>query len=129
MNNVLSNRSFSRHIPRGLALAGIIGAFAVAGISTASAQATAGSIFGKAPAGDSITVRSDLTGAGRTVSVDSTGRYFARELPIGPYTVTLKQNGQAIAKHLNVPVTAGRGVEVDFRCGDEIKCDEVANTK
>ncbi|MFS6809939.1 carboxypeptidase-like regulatory domain-containing protein, partial [Staphylococcus aureus] len=105
MNNILSNRSFSHRIVRGLALAGVIGAVAVAGISTASAQATSGSIFGKAPAGDSVSVRSDQTGAGRTVMVDSTGRYFAHELPMGPYTVILKQNGQVIAKHLNVPVT------------------------
>jgi hypothetical protein len=129
MNNVLSIRSFSRRIARGLVLAGVVGAFAVAGISTVSAQETSGSIFGKAPAGDSISVRSDQTGAGRTVTVDSTGRYFAHALPMGPYTVTLSQNGQDIAKHLNVPVTVGRGVEVDFKCGDEVKCDEVANTK
>ncbi|MBD8900162.1 carboxypeptidase-like regulatory domain-containing protein [Rhodanobacter sp. DHG33] len=129
MNKILSNRSFSRRLTRGLVLAGVVGAFAVAGISTVSAQETSGSIFGKAPAGDSVTVRSDMTGAGRTVTVDSTGRYFAHALPMGPYTVTLKQNDQDIAKHLNVPVTVGRGVEVDFKCGDEVKCDEVANTK
>ena len=129
MNNILSNRFFSHRIARGLAFAGVIGLLAVAGISTAGAQETSGSIFGKAPAGDSVTVRSDMTGAGRTVTVDSTGRYFAHALPMGPYTVTLKQNGQAIAKHLKVPVNVGRGVEVDFKCGDEIKCDEVANAK
>lgn len=129
MNNIPSIRSFSRRIARGLALAGVVVAFAVVGISTASAQATAGSVFGKAPAGDSIAVRSDNTGTGRTVTVDSTGRYFAHALPPGTYTVTLKQGGQDVAKHLNVPVTVGRGVEVDFKCGDEIKCDEVANTK
>ncbi|MEW9572589.1 carboxypeptidase-like regulatory domain-containing protein [Rhodanobacter sp. Si-c] len=128
MNTIFPIRSFSRRIARGLAVAGVMGAFAVAGISTASAQATAGSIFGKAPAGYSVSVRSDLTGVGRTVTVDSKGRYFAHELPNGTYTVTLKQSGEAIAKHLNVPVTVGRGVEVDFQCG-EIKCDEVANAK
>jgi hypothetical protein len=128
MNNIFSTRFLSRRIARGLALAGVMGVFAVAGISTASAQATDGSIFGKAPAGDSITVRSDTTGAGRTVKVDATGRYFAHALPPGNYTVTLKQSDQDVARHLGVPVTVGRGVEVDFKCG-EIKCDEVANTK
>ncbi|MBB6243329.1 carboxypeptidase-like regulatory domain-containing protein [Rhodanobacter sp. MP1X3] len=128
MNNILSPRSVLRRIARGLALAGVIGAFALAGISTASAQATAGAVFGKAPVGYSIAVRSDSTGAGRTVKVDSSGRYSARELPTGTYTVTLKQSDQAVAKHLNVPVIAGRGVEVDFNCS-EIKCNEVANTQ
>jgi hypothetical protein len=128
MNNILSPRSVSRRIARSLALAGVIGAFAVAGMSTASAQATAGTVFGKAPAGYSIAVRSDTTGAGRTVTVDPTGRYAAPQLPAGTYTVTLKQSDQDVAKHLNVPVTASRGVEVDFNCG-EIKCNEAANAK
>ncbi|MBB6246251.1 carboxypeptidase-like regulatory domain-containing protein [Rhodanobacter sp. A1T4] len=128
MNNILSPRSVSRRIARVLALVGVIGAFAVAGISTASAQATAGSVFGRAPVGYSIAARSNGTGAGRTVKVDSTGRYSALELQPGIYTVTLKQNDQDVAKHLNVPVTVGRGVEVDFNCS-EIKCNEVANTK
>jgi len=123
MNPVFSIRSFSRRIARSLVMAGVVGAVALAGVSVASAQATAGSIFGKAPAGDSITVRSNETGTGRTVKVDSTGRYFAHEMAMGTYTVTLKQNGQAIAEHLNVPVTVGRGIEVDFQCGKEIKCD------
>jgi hypothetical protein len=128
MNNILSPRSVSRRIARGLALAGVIGAFAMTGISTASAQETAGAVFGKAPAGYSIAVHSDTSGVGRTVTVDSTGRYSAPHLPPGTYTVTLKQGGQDVAKHLNVPVAVSRGVEVDFNCG-EIKCNEAANAK
>ena len=128
MNNILLPRSVSRRIARGLALAGVIGAFAVAGISTASAQATAGDVFGKAPAGYSVAVRGDTTGVGRTVTVAASGRYFAHALPMGTYTVTLKQSDQDVAKHLNVPVVVGRGIEVDFNCS-EIKCNEVANTK
>jgi hypothetical protein len=41
----------------------------------------------------------------------------------GVEPVTLTQDDQAIAKHLNVPVTVGRGIEVDFKC-NEIKCNE-----
>ncbi len=127
MSNNFSIRSVLRRIAHSLAAGSVVGAFALAGISTASAQETAGSVFGKAPAGYSISARSEVTGVGRTVKVDSTGRYFARALPPGTYTVTLKQNGQDIAKHLNVPVIVGRGIEVDFNCS-EIKCNEVANT-
>jgi hypothetical protein len=128
MSDTSSPRSLSHRIVRGLASASIVGAFAVAAVSTASAQDTAGAVFGKAPVGYSVAVRSDATGAGRTVKVDATGRYSARELPRGTYTVTLKQSEQAVAKHLNVPVIAGRGIEVDFNCG-EIKCSEVANVQ
>jgi hypothetical protein len=127
MNNILPLRSVSRRIARGLALAGVIGVFAMTGISPASAQATDGSVFGKAPTGYSISVRSDATGTGRTVKVDSAGRYTALHLPPGTYTVTLKQGDQDVAKHLNVPVIVSRGVEVDFNCG-EIKCNEAAST-
>lgn len=128
MNNVFSIHFFSHRIARGLAVAGVMGALAAGSISTASAQSTSGSIFGRAPMGDSITARSDTTGTGRTVTVDSNGRYSANGLPVGTYTVTLKQDGQAMVKHINVPVIAGSGVQVDFKCG-EIKCDEVAKTK
>ena len=128
MKSIFSPRSVARRIARRLALAGVIGACAVASISMASAQDTAGTVFGKAPLGYSVAVRSDATGAGRTVRVDASGRYSAHALPTGTYTVTLKQSEQAVAKHLNVPVIAGRGVEVDFNCS-EIKCNEVANTQ
>ncbi|MBD8879575.1 carboxypeptidase regulatory-like domain-containing protein [Rhodanobacter sp. 7MK24] len=127
MNTISSIRSgISRRLSRSLVLAGVAVAFAVAGISTASAQATTGSVFGKAPTGYSITVRSPANGTGRTVTVDSTGRYSAPSLQMGTYTVTLKQNGQAVAEHLNVPVTVGRGIEVDFDCS-VLKCGEIAS--
>lgn len=128
MNTTLSFRSALRRAARGLAVAGVVGACALAGISTASAQATAGKVFGKAPAGYSITVHSDATGIGRTVKVDAEGRYSAAQLQPGVYTVTLKQNGQPVARHLNVPVTVGRGIQVDFKCG-EIRCDNAVATK
>lgn len=126
MNNIFPIRLISRRLVRSLALAGIAGTFMLAGISAASAQATAGGVFGKAPAGYDVSVRSVMTGAGRTVHVDASGRYMAHELPIGVYTVTLENNGQAIAKHLNVPVSVGRNAEVDFDCS-KLKCGEVAS--
>jgi len=128
MNSVFSMNPVSRRLGRSLMLAGVAGAIALAGISTASAQATTGSVFGKAPAGYAVTVRSPATGTGRTVHVDSSGRYSARELPNGVYTVTLQKNGQPLAKHPNVTVIVGRGIEVDFDCS-KIKCGEVADAK
>ena len=128
MNSIFSMNPVSRRLGRSLMLAGIAGAFALAGISTASAQATTGAVFGKAPAGYTVSVRSAMTGAGRTVHVDSTGRYSARELPNGVYTVTLQENGQPLVKHPNVTVIVGRGVEVDFDC-NKIKCGDIADAK
>lgn len=123
MNSKLSIHAVSRRLTRGLVLAGVVSAFSLAGISAASAQATTGSVFGKAPAGYAVSVRSVTTGAGRTVHADASGRYIASALPIGTYTVTLKDKDQAIAKHLNVPVSVGRNAEVDFDCS-KLKCGE-----
>ncbi|HKR77915.1 MAG TPA: carboxypeptidase-like regulatory domain-containing protein [Rhodanobacter sp.] len=126
MNSIFSKHPVARRLGRSLMLAGVAGAFALAGVSTASAQSTTGSVFGKAPAGYAVSVRSAATGAGRTVHVDASGRYSARELPNGVYTVTLQQNGQPLVKHPNVSVVVGRGIEVDFDCS-VLKCSEVAS--
>ena len=126
MNSIFSKNPVSRRLGRSLMLAGIAGVFALAGVSTASAQATTGSVFGKAPAGYTVSVRSAATGAGRTVHVDSAGRYSARELPNGIYTVTLQDKDQPVVKHPGVQVIVGRGVEVDFDCS-KLNCGEVAS--
>ena len=126
MNSIFSKNPVSRRLGQSLMLAGIAGVFALAGVSTASAQATTGSVFGKAPAGYTVSVRSAATGAGRTVHVDSAGRYSARELPNGIYTVTLQDKDQPVVKHPDVQVIVGRGVEVDFDCS-KLNCGEVAS--
>lgn len=121
MNNTASKRFVSRCLRRSLLLTAVAGVFAVAGISAASAQSTDGSIFGKAPAGDTVSVRSTTTGVGRTVTVDAEGRYTASHLPVGVYTVTLKKGGKAYVEHQNVPVSVARGQQVDFDCS-KINC-------
>ena len=126
MNRIFSINPLSRRRGWSLALAAVVGMYALAGSAAVSAQATAGTVFGKAPAGYAVSVRSTTTGAGRTVHVDSQGRYSIPSLPVGVYTVTLKQADQAIAKHLNVPVVVGRGIEVDFDCS-KLNCSEVAS--
>ncbi|UGB39654.1 carboxypeptidase-like regulatory domain-containing protein [Frateuria soli] len=98
---------------RSFAMAAAVAVFGMAG-SAAHAQATAGEVFGNAPAGSSILAKSTTTGTQREVKVDEKGRYAIRALPIGVYTVTLSENGQPVAKHLNVPVVVGRGIKVDF---------------
>ncbi|HWU76889.1 MAG TPA: carboxypeptidase regulatory-like domain-containing protein [Rhodanobacter sp.] len=81
----------------------------------ALAQSTVGSIFGQAPtaSGETVAVTS-ATGFTREVPVDSTGRYRADNLPVGTYTVTLKQNGAAVSTHPNVFVSTGAAAGIDF---------------
>lgn len=98
----------------GLVLASFIGLCGLAGSGVADAQDTAGVVFGKAPAGDSVFALSNTSGFQREVQVGSDGRYSLRALPVGVYTVTLLENGKPVLKHLNVPVVVGRGIKVDF---------------
>jgi hypothetical protein len=99
---------------RALALGAALAVCGLAGSSAVYAQATAGEVFGKAPAGDTVTAKSTTNGSQREVRVDAKGRYMIRSLPIGVYTVTLSENGRPVAKHLNVPVVVGRGIQVNF---------------
>ena len=99
-----------------LALAALVGACGLAASTAALAQATAGTIFGKAPAGSVVAAHNNNNGTQRNVHVGDDGRYALRALPVGMYTVTLEENGQPVAKHIKVPVVVGRGIKVDFDC-------------
>ncbi|QEE25126.1 carboxypeptidase regulatory-like domain-containing protein [Rhodanobacter glycinis] len=126
MNSIFSNPSSSHRHGRSLLLAIVVGAFAMTGAATVNAQATAGKIFGKAPSGYAVAAHNDSTGTQREAKVGSNGRYSLRELPVGTYTVTLKEDGHGVMKHLNVPVIVGRGSEVDFDCTPG-QCAETAS--
>lgn len=133
VNPMNNHNSLSRHHPRrhrgftirGLAMMAVIGACA-AGSAATWAQDTAGNIFGKAPAGSTITALSTTSGLQRQDQADAKGRYKIGPLPTGNYTVTMEESGRPVAKHLNVPVVVGRGIKVDFDCaqGD---CAKAAN--
>jgi hypothetical protein len=111
----LETGSIRRSWPlRPFVMAATFAIFGMAGSAVVHAQATAGEVFGNAPAGSTILAKSTTGGTQREVHVGENGRYAIRALPIGIYTVTLSENGQAVAKHLNVPVVVGRGSKVDF---------------
>ena len=131
MNNSNSSSSHRPHHRRGisirsLAMAIVIGVCGVAGSATVYAQSTVGNVFGKAPAGDTITAKSTTSGLQRQDQADAKGRYNIGHLPTGTYTVTLVQNGQPVVKHVNVPVVVGRGIKVDFDCASG-PCAELAS--
>jgi|UPI0002FD62D0 hypothetical protein len=113
---------------RGLAVAAVIGVCGMVGSVAVQAQATAGHIFGKAPAGDTVRAKSTTNGMQRHVEVDEKGRYMLSSLPVGVYTVTLEENGKPVVKHLNVGVIVGRGIKVDFDC-TQGECGQLANNQ
>lgn len=103
-----------------LTMATVLGVCGAVGSSAANAQATAGSIFGKAPAGETVSAKSTTNGMQRHVKVDSKGRYVLRALPNGVYNVMLEKDGQPTIKHTNVHVVIGRGSNVDFDCAQNM---------
>jgi hypothetical protein len=95
----------------------MVAALAVCGLlgsAAAYAQSTAGDVFGKAPAGDTVLAKNTSNATQREVKVDAKGRYSIRSLPAGVYDVTLMENGKPVLKHANVPVVVGRGIKVDL---------------
>ena len=86
----------------------------------AFAQSTTGSVFGTAPvaAGETVRIVSNQTGLTRVVPVGSDGRYGANQLPVGDYTVSLMQNGKAVATHDHVQVSVSGGSAVPFTAAE-----------
>ena len=129
MNN---NHSFGRIRRRHgfavgrLAMAAAIAISGVVASAAAEAQDTAGRVFGKAPAGETVLVQSSANGLQHEGQVNAKGRYAINRLPVGVYTVTLEKGGQPVARHLNVGVVVGRGSRVDFNCA-EGQCGETAS--
>ncbi|QDE41649.1 carboxypeptidase regulatory-like domain-containing protein [Luteibacter pinisoli] len=86
--------------------------------ASVKAQGTAGSVFGHGPAGGEVTVTSS-TGAQRHATISSSGRYTISPVPTGVWTVALSTGGQAVDTRKNIPVTVGRGAQIDFACPND----------
>ena len=95
-------------------MAATLGLYGATATESAHAQATTSTIFGQAPvaAGESVQITGG-SGFNRTVPVDNTGRYSVT-VPIGTYTVTLLQNGQAVQSHTNITPPVGSATTVNF---------------
>ncbi|HEV2622469.1 MAG TPA: TonB-dependent receptor [Frateuria sp.] len=108
MNLQVANRPAIRRTALAIALSmGFAGA--------AFAQSTTGSIFGDAPAAQGETVLiQNATGFSREVPVDAQGRFAASQLPLGTYTVILRQNGQTVDSRKDVTLRVGAGSQVSF---------------
>lgn len=81
--------------------------FMAVGSKAAFAQASEGSIYGKVAAGTTVTIKSDDTGASRTVTADSNGNFSASRVAPGKYTVTVGD------KSAVVNVAIGSATRVD----------------
>lgn len=80
------------------------------------AQSSTGSVFGRAApgAGTTVVIHNVNTGQELTTTVDSAGRYRFASLPVGTYTVTLREGGSNVSTRDNVAVNIAGGTEVSF---------------
>jgi hypothetical protein len=104
-----------------LAVCSVAIAMGMVGLSAstaANAQSTSATIFGQAPARESVTALSS-NGLHRHDTVNKKGRYKIGSLPAGDYTVPLEKDGQTVDTRSNVALVAGRGAEVDFACPND----------
>ena len=100
-----------------LAFAGA--ALTVGVMEPAMAQSNAsGNIVGRvdSPAGVTLNLVNTETGYRRSVTPESSGRYFATAMPPGHYRVELVRNG-AVANTMEVDVLIGQGVDASFVSG------------
>lgn len=88
------------------------------GINTTAVAQTnvTGTIYGHvdAKAGTTIAITNKETGAKRTLTPDSTGRFNAQSLTTGSYRVEQIVNGAVVKTQDNVEVRIGQGSEVTF---------------
>ena len=76
--------------------------------STAYAQSSEGSIYGKAQPGSKVVIAAPETGFERTITVDASGSFSAAKLPPGSYHVT--SNG--VTRDVTVSIGSGTAVSL-----------------
>lgn len=97
----------SNNFAKGLKRSALTVALGICFAGGVQAQSTSGSIFGKADAGQTVTIVSG-TGLTRTVTADANGNFNAVSLPAGSYKV---ESGGSTR---DVVVKVGSGAQVDF---------------
>src|SRR5258708_25862644 len=85
------------------------------------AQVVTGTISGRVTdsagavlAGATIQIQNGETGLSRTAETDTAGRYVARSLPVGPYSVTAQQQGFQRQIHNGITLAVGSEAVVNL---------------
>ena len=114
----MKNSNIKRSFNRSLAAIAVGACLATAPMAFAASN-TAGSIYGEAKAGATITFKSDATGLSRTITADENGKFSFKSVPTGRYTVKSSNGGTS-----TVLVTIGTGSSVIFS-GDDTEIIQV----
>ncbi len=74
-------------------------------------------ISGATVSNATVTVRQAETGATRTLTTDSEGRFFAPSVPVGAYTVAVQHEGFARQEQTGISLTVGQSLQLNFVLG------------
>ena len=72
-----------------------------------------GSVAGHTTAGAAVTVVNPATGYTRTVHANANGDYRITHLPVGTYTLSVKQDGSQVGENVGVSIDIGRTTRVN----------------
>ena len=101
----MNQSTLLQRAPRALALV----AFFVAGAALAQSN-TSGNINGKAAPGDKVIINGVATGMHREIAVDDSGKFRARGLPTGEYTVMIQHADGTVGPAQTVNLRVGQTV-------------------
>src|SRR5215472_12013731 len=103
-----------------------------AGALLASAQIVGGTIAGSvhdssgaSVEGAVVTVRQLETGATRTLTTNSEGRFSAPSVPVGPYAITVTHDGFHRDEQSGINLTVGQSLQLNFTLSVEAVQQEV----
>ncbi len=87
-----------------------------------------GTVSGHTKPGAVVTVVNPATGLSRSVTADAKGSYRIPFLPVGDYTLTAEQGGQALGAPIAVTVTLGNATNVNVGDATNLSTVSVSGT-
>lgn len=88
--------------------------FAQSETGSAALEGTITDANGAVVAGANVTIRNTETGLERTVASDGSGRFSARVLPVGRYTITANASGFTVNTQENITLQVGETTPVNL---------------
>jgi len=109
-------------------LAGAVATTLIAASPVAFGQSTAGSVFGTASAGETVTVDNPATGVHREITAGADGSFRVPALAPGNYKVTVRHADGSTTVRDGIIVSAGTGTAVNFASTTAVAMENVVVT-
>ena len=113
----MTSHKGSQYLSKGIKRTALSVALGMCFAGAVQAQSTTGTIYGSAPAGYTVVVAGESNGVSRTVAADEQGRYSLSALPVGKYTVAVKDKDGKTLDSRDVTLLIGSGANVSFGGG------------